>query len=366
MRGKRGWGGPWRAFIRKRTLGTSGVPNLSTLSKAYKQSVENDLEEMQAVRLHGRTVTQVARHAGLSGAVSAFGPKGRKLQRNHRQALRKSLIAATESVDKDAQALAVGQHVLAMGMDIDACLSLARSALRQSLAQGRRRQQDDVAAIRAWQEGPGAAVVAKAKEQHEHLRAQDVFPLPSPQGALIVAPACDREGLSRAVSWSHTSHATNLSSCLKEDWARMHQPLVVDEAAPSNVGVSAPAPCLEAGFCVCSGDGKVLRRIRDQFLSAMKKAFPRQSPQRDLLRNASVVACVSGTRITDDYEEMLAAECVSRTVYWHIGLMYLSPFRPTVMVLDLADDLRETTHRTERVHVKAQCWVTKGGHTLMR
>jgi hypothetical protein len=82
-------------------------------------------------------------------------------------------------------------------------------------------------------------------------------------------------------------------------------------------------PCLTFGVCVCSVVGRVLLRLRQSFVKAFKTRFPHNGPERKRLAQAGFVVCHVFSKVGDSIMQM----------WWHIGLLYLSPLRPTYLTL---------------------------------
>lgn len=300
----------------------------------------------QAATLRGKS-----EHIQASG--SAFGPKGRAIRSNKIKGLRLALLNVAKSVDKDARAFAVGENLIASGEDVATCLSLARSALRADSASARARQADRAAVLQAWEERTGKDLVARAQAVVPSVDMKSVQPIPMPKGALFLAHGYDPDSVASSASWAHASKASNLSTSLKDAWSAMHKTLLEEECQPCVSTVESPSPCWEAGMCICSVQGQKLKRLCNRFKAAMKVAFPVNSKEKGLLVDGSIVARVHGSWVVDDFEAMLQMTEFERTIYLHIGLMYLSPYRPTMLVVEPAPDLAETSASPHRMYVKA-------------
>ena len=104
--------------------------------------------------------------------------------------------------------------------------------------------------------------------------------------------------------------------------------------------------CARHGVCLCSFQGKRLWSIRNGFLKALKLAFPRAELQtRRQLQDGCVCCEISWephvqaegawsqalTQLLSDSDDEMD---IARPPMWfHIGLLYLKPFRPTMQSL---------------------------------
>jgi hypothetical protein len=124
----------------------------------------------------------------------------------------------------------------------------------------------------------------------------------------------------------------SLAKMVGSHWEHLCTPLDHDSLAPIQEDQKVDSlTCLSVGICICKGSGIVLRSMRNAFINAMKKILPPKSQGRTLLQNGFIIvrlesspaaACVIGPQ--PQPEECLAA---------HVGMQYLSPFRPTYQVL---------------------------------
>lgn len=111
--------------------------------------------------------------------------------------------------------------------------------------------------------------------------------------------------------------------------------------------------CMRAGQCVCTGAGRQLAAFRNRFLQAMKTMFRPGTDMRKLLLSGFVVAHIVG-RPGGEGAGDGAAEPDQGTHLWlHVGLMYLSPYRPTFMRVEPVADIAECDPNPRRIYVKA-------------
>lgn len=352
-RGRRGWGGPWRAYVRAKSLGKPGKPDLRILGKSYNEDVASGKVDMKNLQRLGRAAAIRAQHVALTSGASAFGPKGRNLKRHKMRLLRSGLVALANSTDKDDRAISVGKSVVATGVDAAACLSLARSALRTGGSDKRKALVDRCEVLKTWGSTVGSKIVERLKEEHPWLRAYALQPLPLPKGAMVALQEPDGDEVAGVAAWASASRSSNLGACLKSSWDDMHKTLLEEDCQPCMQKPAAALGCWAAGCCICSPDGKALHQLCAALLANMKRTFPKASAKRQLLANGSIVACLRLDYSVDDYEAMLELDTPLRLMYLHIGLMYFKPFRPTMMVLEPVGNESAASSSNNRLLLKA-------------
>lgn len=335
QRGRRGWGGPWRAFVRMVSFGRRGSPKLDLVAADYHARQAAGALDVDRLRHIGEIATRTGKLFPPRPGNSSFGPKGRHIQRNRLKELREALCNFAAGCDKDARPSEVGVEVLRTGMDLDTCLSLARAAIRIDNARARERQAARRAALEAFENGPGKESVRSILQAHPSLAGASLRPVPSPKGVVLMAEGChDLQTLHEAVAWARWSKASALSGCLAQSWDEMHRTVMEDQCGPCNADCPPPSECLLAGMCVCSGDGKELKKLRSLFLRAMKTTFPPTTPQRSMLLGGGIVV-----RMTSSSRDPLGTEGGEQVtgnadLWLHIGMMYLTPYRPTLLQLE--------------------------------
>lgn len=161
--------------------------------------------------------------------------------------------------------------------------------------------------------------------------------------------------VSSTLAWVHASKATNLGAMLERQWQQMHQ-VVADSAGPQP---PAPNPaarsseCCSAGMCLCTGAGLKVRQIADAFLRHMKTTFPKDTDFRRKLLDANIVVRIVGEPLVDDNEQIVGMENAFGEVFFHVGLQYLSPFRPTFLKVEEVEHDREHAGTDGRRYIKA-------------
>lgn len=348
LRRKRGdYGGPWRAFVRERSLGSTGVPDLKELGIDYAQLGAEDRQRLEEM---GRE----AREAKLAGAAGgSFGLTTRQVQRRQKRSTKQAAITnfssglgAAEGSHGDRRQQALDM-VLAQpnASNLEGVVATARAVVADAERVSRQAEGDAVARLEEWQSNQGRASVTRFTQAKGGLERFEGF--------LQGEPASEGS----AVAWAHPTgctatlcglaqedvHKSNLSRAMVLDWIARHRPIYHEECRPLPNTERPPKvpPCWRLGFCACGGGGLVLQMARAGFLKAMKATFPPKSEFRTLLEEKSIVARVHMSRppVEDAWAEA-AAEAdgvdlggVDRHVFWHVGCHSFSPYRSTMRVM---------------------------------
>ena len=168
----------------------------------------------------------------------------------------------------------------------------------------------------------------------------------------VTLPNCDSlehvgdkgQGAIRLMSYLHDNKAqTNLGQALVNSFSLKCKtigpedtvtPFAKPESEPSEEqqktkkDKKAKKPlCSEAGVCLCSETGCMVWQLLCRFINCIKLAFPANLPYRTTLLTKSDIfavmeGCSQATVITYGFQ----SEVVK---VWHIGIQYLSPFKPT-------------------------------------
>jgi hypothetical protein len=144
--------------------------------------------------------------------------------------------------------------------------------------------------------------------------------------------------------------STNLGDALQRSFSLKHRELsgedcIVGEpgdedaeggaANKSSAGRNANKPqCWEIGVCVCSEQGAKLYHLKQRYINVSKCVFPASGNLRTShLKMSKIFVLLRGCRVKDADEE--APRWQTQFLY-HIGIHYLSPFRPTYRAVTLS------------------------------
>ena len=99
----------WRGFIRMKTLGSKGLPNIRAIKAEFESAPE---EELRLAAAMGRAATQ--RHRTQKGFGSAFGLGPQQQRRQRQRMLREALWARYARLPEQErlQAIANRSHLL--------------------------------------------------------------------------------------------------------------------------------------------------------------------------------------------------------------------------------------------------------------
>ena len=357
-RGGRGWGGAWRAFVRLRSLGRSGTPDLKALGVAYSEFKEEGGVSFRHIQRSGAAATTTGRHRPLRHGQSAFGHTGRTEARQKVKDLRRMLCEGAKAADKEDHTLQVVGRLSMGGVSVASCLSLARSAMRAQSARERVKEREVDRILEDFCNGPGAEQLQRVVQELPELASLGLTPAPSAFGIAFHAAGPSADNLAKAVAWASASKSSNVAQTLDRWWSRAHETLQQEDCEPTAHLPDPGTDCLRAGRCICSFDGQRLRLFRNRLIRAMKAACPAGSDQRVLLVDGRVVAHIVGGMMPAANVGKADFSSPSVDLWLHVGLMYLSPYRPTFMRVEPVGDLGECVSHPSRVYVKASIETT--------
>lgn len=346
-------GGPHRAFVRLRTVGTAGRPDLKLLAEDFRlQKAQNSPAYKQALAM--ASAAKQARRFATSASQPFFGPNSKAIRRSRTQVAQLVLWRRTQGMREEERAIAIGEHIVRQGLGLRDTLAMARAAIRVDTAQERAMHDAQQAALDAYQAGIGAKSLAQLRELLPCLKDFDLRPAPCGVAECFEVLPTPWQSVVDATAFAHASGATNLGAALESDWKHRHQ-IVLEESCSSiaSQGNDAPSQCYTAGVCLCSGPGKTLAQMGSALLAHMKKVFAPRSDARRLLLDGFIVLRLTGAPGTDDEEEQIPRPCLADR-FFHIGLMYLSPFRPTLLPLSAADAGEEAPIADGRLYVQVR------------
>ena len=250
------------------------------------------------------------------------------------------------SIRDDAQARVVDAHLAALHgpTTLRQVKRVANKSERWGRGQRLRLEREDERAIVEWQ--AQAARVAQAIVR-AHPGLQDVIeqsellPGPTPS-SLLLSNVSKRRGVvaSRLASVCEELHTkTNLKTVLDHDWVLKHELVRGCEDAAGGGEGQPPAgawSCFALGFCVChDGPNAQLTHLHLRLHAALKLKFPfRSADWKELLKASEIVLELVGV-----HKDSGPDSDAVKSIVAHIGLQYLSPFRPTFRLLEkLSED----------------------------
>lgn len=337
-----GGGGEWRAFVHRRTQGQQGRPDLRALGEEYRR-LRPDEEERAGLQELGAAGTRAHRE---DPSRPAFGPTGRQIAVATEARAREGLHAILDGIQSGvARARRMSDMVLgdfADSVDLTAALRVAGGRSR-SLAQ--------VAAQRVRERVSALRVFAESGFRHAADRLSQLVVVPSPWRMPLMAvpdrsmPVFELRSQARStaenlVAWtfdhdgkeSSAPVASQAGAALAADWAAQVDAIQHDRCEPISASdLPRSTPCADAGLCVCRGEGARLRAFRLRFLKALAMLFPKDAKDElTRLRHGHFFAMIVGVPSGAETDPASQVE-----VLFHISLMYLSPWRPTLQRIEI-------------------------------
>ena len=208
------------------------------------------------------------------------------------------------------------------------------------------------------------ALSAMCKELADSKLSMQMQPGLPPGSILLEADPSQRGCYAMHLLASLKTKGTNLKAALEASFALMTRTISAADALPMQDDVaesqalaspmmpmpgSGPMPkaktapkapkCYDIGYCIHDheqgGDGHKANIAFVRIITAIKLQFPRVSHFRAAhLRASSVVMLLQGALATSADSQSDQESC--STHLWHIGILYLTPFRPTLRICNLA------------------------------
>lgn len=340
---RRGGGGAWRAFIHQSCAGVSGRrPDLQALAEAYRNLSD---EEKDRLRELGKQGTEQHK---LDPSSSPFGPSRAMIDRHLEQrAFKDQLqrIAQNPNDDERNRDMAKSVMVRNIGASPWELISAATRqgrALTSFLHSGMRSMALDLQRFAKEGYSKAATSLASIASSSSPLWSSRLVPVPDKVAPRFMVRSNAASVAMDLASWtfnrsSPTSGlAQDASSAMELDWMARHQ--VIQHSTSPSIGKvlkNKGGTCWAAGYCVCKAGGKQLVDFRTSFLKGLAYRIPATRPLlREALTNKLLFVELVGFEPTD-LDDIVggqkdAATCaISRSIF-HIGTMYLLPFRPTL------------------------------------
>jgi hypothetical protein len=190
-----------------------------------------------------------------------------------------------------------------------------------------------------------AASVVPSAITNGVVQVQDLIPLPCSQGKAFefapdIAPTCER-----ALNYISTNTASSkLGIALDLDWSRRTSSITqagLPPIPPKSAAATKKDKCRSAGECLCKGDGKRLKSFFYKLcFHVIKHNCKPGSRGRSLLTSGYIVVGLFPMDMPEDHRaplnEIAAPDFVegkTQASWYHVGLQYLSPYKPCVHVL---------------------------------
>lgn len=210
-RGTRGFGGPWRAWVRLKSLGMQGAPVLKALAKDYVLAKKSRTAEYRMAEALGRAAAAASKRAAPTAGRTAFGVCPKRTKRARLQRLQG--VALTSMRGGDNTALALAPKLVASGASIAQCLTIATAAMKQNSKSPVADSTARAEALKAFRDGPGARALADLQQRFPLLRNAELTPVPSDgRFSLFELGSPSPSGVSMAAAWAQCARSTNLGA----------------------------------------------------------------------------------------------------------------------------------------------------------
>lgn len=226
-----------------------------------------------------------------------------------------------------------------------------RSASREVFTRARLAKGTSAARLRAWNTRESAEVVGRVKRAVPCLEHMNMAAVPSPVGLCVRVKHTSAADLKACVAWSH-EHFKQSPVCgrMRQEWLDRSDLLLEEQCPPcADLPKDPAAECAALRFCICSEAGKRVHKKAHTFLAALKEACRPLSAARQRLKDGVIVVRLIGSSRVVQRGELADVEL--HEAWWHIGMQYITPFRPTFMELRRVADLGEMPADMSRVYV---------------
>lgn len=347
-----GGGGSWRAHCKR--MFSQGVRDYATLGPAYR---ERSAELVQADLEAGAEATARRRRG-----EPAFGDTKERLELQRRRALATAALSdrgdgntgASDAPDKEALVVAVDA---ADPRSVEQMIRVVRLCNRMEASKERSQEKAVEDAIVAFAVGQGQARLQQLAQTlglpkllsgkfhcfpDLACRSEATLGLAS---FLRHLPDCARTS-SDAVDKASQHGPYGLLGALDVYWGKKCLPVYDEDWKGPEVGeadLDERSPCCKAGMCICSPSGLQLFRFRNSVLLAMKRLCPKNSVEKQLLREGHLVLRMRGVAKgrsslalaqwfgDDDMLENSEGELV---IFWHVAFIVLAPYMPIFQAMD--------------------------------
>ena len=308
-------GGSWRAFVHEHLRGESGAAtsfrDLGVQYRALTNEQKNHYVEL------GR----MAAYAAKAGAP-AFGVGHREAARQqHRLSFEASAIPSDRSESVEAQTAALVPHHA--GQTLEELLEVETTKRQACLKVEKARAREESKALTLYHEQH-----REAPHFPDHLQQvlHDDSVLMPWQTPTTILGSCSNMA---ELAFARAPHG--LPKKMSEAWYRRHQTFVHSEQSPVAV-VKEHRHCWRAGRCICKAPGLWLARCRKQVLLKCSARFSTKIAKQELVGGWIFLRLVGSSLAMD-----AVAPVETRTQWVHVALMYLSPYRPTLLKFEQID-----------------------------
>lgn len=340
-RGRRGGGGPWRAFVSKRCRGIRRAA-FAELSSEYNALSKEELASLDQEGLCGTIAHR------LGGA--AFGLRDRQASRLAQR------LASRERAAALSRALtAVFEQTTALAMSSTSFESKLRK-LRADIRIHRKLRREiadaDAEAVAAFRALPGVVARDRFVTAAPGL-ARDAVSLTGDPAVGVESSLlwCMPLGMMvpRLLATHGVGRTSPLMLSLLEEWEEHHQsvlhhqqPRIIEDHALAEDATT----CRSAGTCICANRKEILR-LKTWFLSSMRKALEPVGRKASLSDGLIVVRFWAERETFLEGHNLECQATIETDRFLHIAMMYWQPVRPTLRVMTEGG----SSHRGQASHI---------------
>ena len=313
-------GGAWRAYCRLMSLGGRGKADFKRLAEEYKDAkAQNTATYQRAVNM----AKAARRSAKLGTSTSShFGPNSHAFQKVRRAQDVRNFCARVDYDPNNMDSLMRGVNDLRlkMGLSVKESIQMARAAARYSADKKRDEQSEALRALEKYLSQDGEQLVDDVQRALPDLREFTLRPVLAGSVACVEAHPTPTHDVTEACAVAQAaSRSSNFHSALGKFWESLNTTLLAEDCPSIAVDDGAPSQCHAVGVCLCMGRGVRVGELGKQLDKHMRGLFAKGFERRKLLTNGGIVLQLVGGVEPDD-----------GGVFFHIGLQYLSPFRPAI------------------------------------
>eukprot|EP00971_Amphidinium_carterae_P203479 4038121-Amphidinium_carterae.1 len=342
--------GTWRAFVKYMSTGSEGLPDLHRLANLYQQHMQDGTLVADKVRATDQLTSRAQRYCRRHGVIlKAQRGKARDIARQ--QLLCDQFLAQTHGHSLLQQASSITQRFA--DDELEKALMFAKAVQKHMCKVQVGKQDVQKHVMEEFKNTKGAQMVAALHQQYPALRKWDFQAVPLPGVSIFQVDSGKLvEQAVQSTAAVVGSQKSNLGPALDKLWSKMHETmsesasgsatLAMDEDEEcEEVGGMMESTCQTLGICVCSTEGKDLKKLHNQYLKALKEAFSTKDSKLLLSSGMIVVKCsVSADTTCAKLQEYKGPQ----EYYWHIAHMSWKPYGSTLQKLTLV-------HNPEAVEV---------------
>ena len=257
---KKGSGGTYRAFVRLRSRGTQGKPNLRNIAREYREALEGG-------ECHGllELARELGAHATLSGRTapqkrSSFGVSLQDVRRRVEVTTMRALSRSLEGLALQEQTERILAFASLHGEVGSNAIALSKRVMRLQAAAKKEEEDQNHETLQRFQDTLGKEQVVMAKARLPRVSA-DLRAVPA--GDLLLFEVSNSTTVEEAVqccAWTSSNRASNIGKSLSECWEKQHIMVGASAVAGPPRARAKLTKCQQAGVCLCTPAGQLLRK----------------------------------------------------------------------------------------------------------